>query len=146
MHKTFHVSPLWVIRRNSSILFRMFVLYYMILLLYQFWAVELIITCDAIGLWTDWDHYGNKFILVYISCVWLEFCCIADNESPSSHRCIWFFVCQMLCNTHLTRPNKIFFGLATIRVLLANFTCYQLVTEKVMPIYTNCESILIVLR
>ena len=37
-------------------------------------------------------------------------------------------------------------GSATIRVLLANFTCYQLVTEKVMPIYTNCESILIVLR
>ena len=37
-------------------------------------------------------------------------------------------------------------GLATIRVLLANFTCYQLVTERVMPIYTNCESILIVLR
>ena len=45
-----------------------------------------------------WGHYGNKFlILVYISCDWLEFYCIAANDSP----------CQMLCNTHLTRPNQI---------------------------------------
>ena len=52
-----------------EILVRMFVLYYMILLLCQPWAVRLIITCDAIGLWADWDHYGNKFLTfsVYIS-------------------------------------------------------------------------------
>ena len=23
---------------------------------------QVIITCDAIGLWADWDHYGNKFL------------------------------------------------------------------------------------
>ena len=43
----------------------------LILLLCQSWAVELIITCDAIGLWSDWDHYGNKFLTfsVYILCL-----------------------------------------------------------------------------
>ena len=69
---------------------RTFVLYYMILLLCQSWAVELIITCYAIGLWADWDHYGNKFLnfSVYILCLVLY--CIAVNDSPSSHLYIWF--------------------------------------------------------
>ena len=45
---------------------------------------------------------------MYISCVWLDFYCMAVNDTPTSHLYIWyFFVCQMLCNTHCTRPNKI---------------------------------------
>ena len=27
------------------------------------WALS--ITCDAIGLWADWDHYGNKFFFTF---------------------------------------------------------------------------------
>ena len=38
----------------------------MIPLLYQSWSVELIIKCDAIGLWVDWDHDGNKFLNVSV--------------------------------------------------------------------------------
>ena len=44
---------------------------------------------------------------MYISCVWLEFYCIPIDDSPSSHLYIWFVMCQMLYNIHLTRPNKI---------------------------------------
>ena len=37
----------------------------------------------------------------------IEFYCIAVYDSPSNHFNIWFFICQLLCNIHLTRSNKI---------------------------------------